>query len=273
MDSLHRRRSHSRIYLAIVTFLVFPSLSKAQNSSGNVLVGETKVTVVAGYKGNDKLPAPHQIVLHDLDVPTEIVVIDRSTAANLHSNGPIARMKGNSGQEQDPAMVAQEVRSAFSKTLLSDLDKTAIPVTAAPLGTDPDSPVGTLIIRGNFTALNQGDESKRIMIGLGRGASEAQAHVIISLLTANGPLLLSELNVDSKSGKKPGAAETMGVGSAAGSAAVSGATDNKATVEGDSSRMAHAVAKELKNIMTAQQWIPSQSSDKPTETSAPKQTQ
>jgi hypothetical protein len=248
--------------------LAIHSAGRGQNAAQKILAGDTKVTVISEYKGKDKLPAPTQIIIHDFDVPSEIITIDRSPAAHLFANSPIARRKGDAGEDEDPAAVARKVQAAFSKRLLSDLKTTSIPAEVTPLGANPDMPVDTLNVRGDFTTVKQGNKTARIMIGLGRGASDVQAHVMISLLTANGPLLLSEFNVSSASGKKPGAVETMGVGSAAGSVAASGAVDGKATVEGDTSRIANAVAKELRNIMAAQQWIPGPGAEKQTEASA-----
>jgi hypothetical protein len=81
-----------------------------------------------------------------------------------------------------------------------------------------------------------------MMIGFGRGASDVQTDLVVSLTTSNGPVTVSEFNLNSKSGKKPGAAATMGAGAAAGaSVGAAGATYHKATVEGDASRMANAV--------------------------------
>lgn len=262
-----------RFLVAFTIVLSLQSGAHAQNTAEKILVGDSKVTVIAGYSGKDKLPSPSKIVLHDFDVPSEIITIDHSAAANILGNGPLARRRGTAGQDQDPAAVAQSVQSQFSETLLSNLQKTPIPITRSPLGANPDEPAGTLIIRGDFTTVQQGNKTARIMIGLGRGASDVQAHVIISLLTPTGPLLLSEFDVNSASGKKPGAAATMGIGSAATGVAASGGTDHKATVEGDTSRLANAVAKEVRNIMTAQQWLPPTESGKQQEASEPKPSQ
>ncbi|WP_052200165.1 DUF4410 domain-containing protein [Terriglobus sp. TAA 43] len=249
---------------AFVFAMLFCGVAIAQNKAEKLLVGDTKVTVIAGYKGEAKLTVPAKIVVHDFDVPSEIITVDHSPASHILSNSPIARMKGDAGQEEDPPAIARKVQAAFSKTLLNDLKKTSIPSTASALGANPEEPAGTLIVRGNFTTIKQGNKTTRMMIGLGRGASDVQAHVVISLLTDNGPILLSEFKVDAASGKKPGAVETMGVGSVATSAAAGAATDGKSSVEGDTARIANAVAKEMNTIMTAQGWIASQpSSDKP----------
>jgi hypothetical protein len=229
--------------------------AQAQNAAEKVLVGSTKIIVVAEYKDHEKLPTPTEIVVHDFDVPGEVITIDHSPAAHILSHDPIAHIKGDTGKEEDPANVANQVQASFSKTLVSSLTKTGLRTRKVPLDANEPPSIGSLIIRGNFTTVKQGNKTARMMIGLGRGASDVQADVIVSLITANGPVLLTEFKVDSASGKEPGAVETMGIGSAATSVAASGGTDGKATVQGDTSRLAATVAKEIKSRMIAQGWI------------------
>ncbi|WP_263418009.1 DUF4410 domain-containing protein [Terriglobus albidus] len=229
--------------------------AQAQNAAEKVLVGTTKVTVVAEYRDHEKLPTPTEILVHHFDVPGEVITIDHSPAAHILSHDPIAHIKGDTGKEEDPANVANHVRASFSKTLVSSLTKTGVPTREVSLDANEPPSIGSLIIRGNFTTIKQGNKAARMMIGLGRGASDVQADVIVSLITPNGPVLLAEFEVDSVSGKKPGAVETMGIGSAATSVAASGGTDGKATVQGDSSRLAAAAAREVESRMIAQGWI------------------
>jgi len=56
------------------------------------------------------------------------------------------------------------------------------------------------------------------------------------------------------------------VGSAAASVGTSTATDSKASVEGDTTRMAKTVATEIEDLMVAQQWIPPMKTSKQSET-------
>ena len=226
----------------------------AQNSAQKLLVGDAKVTVLESYSGADKLPKPAQIVVDDFDIPTDVITIDNSVAARALSRDPIARRRGTSGQDLSPDAVAASVQSVFTQTLVQELSKTSIPSSAA-LNAATDSSVNALVVRGSFTAVDQGNKTKRIMIGLGRGASDVQAHVVVSLMTQSGPVVLSEFNLKSDSGKKPGAAATMGVGGVAAGAATSGATDSKATVQGDTARMAKAVAKQIQSAMASQGWV------------------
>ncbi len=235
--------------------LALPAVALAQNSAQKVLFGDAKVTVIQRYSGTDKLPRPSQTIVYDFNVPANVITIDNSRAAHILSHDPIARIKGDTGREQDPAAVAAKVQTAFSQQLVHELAKTSVPAVAASSSAPSATTAGVILVRGDFTAVDQGNKAVRMMIGFGRGASDVQAHVVVSLLTQSNPIVLAEFNLDSQSGKKPGAAATMGVGSAAASAGASGAADTKATVEGDTSRMAKAVAKQIEDIMVEQQWI------------------
>jgi Domain of unknown function (DUF4410) len=255
--------------ISITGILALPAASVAQNGAEKVLVGDTKVTMIQTYSGKDKLSKPPQVVVYDFDVPPDVITIDDSRAARIFDEGPIARRRGDAGQESDPEAVAAKVQSAFSKKLVKALKKTSIPTSSDSSIAAANPPVGALIVRGDFTAVNQGNATRRIMVGFGRGASDVKAHVIVSQVTHDKPIVLAEFNLDSQSGKKPGAAATMGVSSAAGSVAAAGGTDKKATVEGDTSRMAQVVAKEVENIMVAQQWIaPTTKQNQPQQASA-----
>lgn len=101
--------------LAFVSVTLCGGAVTAQNKAEKLLVGDTKVSVIAGYKGEAKLAAPLKIVVHDFDVPSEIITVDHSPASHILSNSPIARMKGDAGQEEDPAAIARKVQTAFPK--------------------------------------------------------------------------------------------------------------------------------------------------------------
>jgi hypothetical protein len=213
------------------------------------------------YGGTDKLPKPALVSVYNFDLPRDVITIDKSPAAHILNNDPIAHMKGDAGQKSDPAAVAAKVQATFVKRLTKELAKTAIPVTVASSGRSDSTPY-VLTVQGSFTAVKQGNMDARMMIGFGRGASDVKAHVIVSLTTLDKPVLLAKFDLESESGKKPGAAATMGVGSAGASVAAGGATDSKASVDGDTSRMAKVVATEIEEIMVAQQWIPPMTTSK-----------
>lgn len=246
--------SRSTRFFMIVTaaiVLAAPAITKAQNAAEKLLVGDAKVKTIRNYDGPSPLPKPDGIVVYDFAVPTEVITMDESMASRLRRRH-LALLGTNS--DSSPEAVAQQIQKSFSKTLVNDLQKASVQVERAD-GTDR-IPAHTLVVQGEFTTVNEGNKSKRVMIGFGRGASDVQAHVTVSLTTGAQPLLISEFNLKSASGKKPGAAATMGVGSAGAAVAAGSVGDRKATVQADASRMATAVANQIETLMVSQKWIP-----------------
>jgi uncharacterized protein DUF4410 len=254
LDSIITRR-YSIVGVAVLA--AASALLQAQNTVEKVLIGETKVTVLNSYNGPHDLPKPERVVVYEFDLPTDVVTLDRSAAERILSHDPIAHMKGDVGRNDSALAVTAHVQVAFSNALVEELSKTSAPTETAPVTGGGDPPVNALTVHGDFTSVNLGNKTGRMLIGFGRGASDVKAHAVVSLITKDGPLVLSVFDLNSKSSKKPGAAATMGVGSAAASVGTSAAFDGKATVEADSARMAKAVAKQIQNIMIAQQWIAS----------------
>ncbi|HYL06868.1 MAG TPA: DUF4410 domain-containing protein [Thermoanaerobaculia bacterium] len=224
-----------------------------------LLVGDTKVEVLAKYQG-DALPKPDKVLIDDFTVPASVISVDESPAAKVHR--PKRQVQGAAAGS--PEAVAQQVRASFAKALLSELQHASVPAERAA-GGDAQAPPHTLLVQGEFTAVNEGNKTKRVLIGFGKGASDVQAHVTVSLATEEPqPTVLLEFNVKSQSGKKPGAAATVGAGAAtlgtvsAGSAAAGvaggGVLDRAATVEADASRMAKGVGKQIADLMKSQAW-------------------
>jgi len=235
--------------ISIAAVIAFAG-AHAQTGATNILVGDTKAEVVASYQG-DALPKPDKIMICDFNVPADVVTMDQSAAGRLQRR----RLQRHSADaDSSPEALAIQVQSAFAKTLVSELQKLDMPAETAPADEVAILP-HVLLVHGEFTTINQGNKTKRMMIGFGRGASDVKAHVTLSLTTDAQPVLLSEFNLKSQSGKKPGAAATMGVGSVAVGAAAGGVGDRKATVEADASRMAKAVTQQIKEVMTSQKWI------------------
>ncbi len=238
----------------------------ADNAAKKLLVGDTKVEVVAKYQG-DALPKPDKVLVYDFSVPSDVISIDDSAAAKVHRPRKVDGADANS-----PEGVAQQVQASFAKALVHELQQASVPVEQVQ-GGDTPAPPHVLVVQGDFTGIKQGNKTKRVLIGFGKGASDVQAHVTLSLAAEQEqqPTVLLEFNVKSRSGKKPGAAATVGAGAAtlgtvsAGSAAAGvaagGVVDRAASVEADASRMAKAVAKQIADLMRSQSWAaPRQSS-------------
>jgi hypothetical protein len=121
-----------------------------------------------------------------------------------------------------------------------------------------------LLIEGQFLSIDEGNRTERTVIGLGMGRSDVEALVQVYQARATQLVRLEEFSTSAKSGYKPGAAETMGMGAAAGTLAVSAAVTVGGTiasealganVEADARRTAASVADQLESYFAEQRWI------------------
>jgi len=229
-------------------------LAIAQTSFGNILSGDVKAKVLERYSGTATLPQPENVVIHDFAMPVGATQTDESPAGRLHRD---VKLRHGVQEDSSPEVLARQVQVAFAKSLAGELEKVYIPTVNVPVqeGSPAESAASGshLVIDGKFDAINEGDEKKRILIGLGRGASDIKAHVTVSSVTQGHKTTVLELDLSSESGKKPGAA--LGMGSVAIGAAAGGVSDRKSSVEADASRMAKLVAKQLEAFMADQGWI------------------
>ena len=238
-------------------------VAMAQSKAGNILTGDAKADVVNRYNGPATLAKPDKIAIHDFAFPVGGIAMDESVAARLHRSVMLRR---GVDEDSSPEVLAQHVQAAFAKALASELKKTNIQTVSMPGQQSAAKGVKSesdLVVEGQFVAINEGDKSKRIMIGLGRGASNLKTHVTVSTVVEGRPTVVLEFNLSSESGKKPGAVATMGVGSLAVGAATGGVSDRKSTVVADASRMGSLVGKQLEAFMAEQKWISNTSEGKP----------
>ena len=165
-----------------------------------------------------------------------------------------ARMRVRGAADDEKTKLAKKIADEFAESLVKDLQKSGIPVSRGGEGDLP--PEGSLAVQGDFLQIDEGNRARRMVIGLGTGSSKVVAHVECYLRETARNNVLSEFNVTSESSRKPGAAETMGAGAApAVAGTVSGATELKQGAEGDTNRMAKAVAKQITKALAAQGWV------------------
>lgn len=239
--------------LACVPFVV------AQNPMAHV-----DIKVVKSYANQTPLAKPERVLVYDFAVAPGAVKTDprpgvRQRIHNAGSSDDAATQAGKQVQDQ--------ITTDLVKGLEKHLKSTGIVVEKAT----PDMQVApnTLTIRGTISKLDQGKHIKREVVGFGRGASDVKTDCEISLQTPTETVLVSELTTNAESGKKPGAAVTMGAGAAPDmAAATTGATAHKSTAQGDSSRTGSALAKRVADIMKTQGWIQA-SSTQASDQSAP----
>jgi hypothetical protein len=209
--------------------------------------GRIHVDQIHSYSGTSSLTKPTSIVVYNFATTPEEVRLNRAVLNRV-------RMKVSGGADDEKTKLAKKIADEFSEALVKDLQKSGIPVSRGVEGDLP--PEGSLAVQGDFLQIDEGNRTRRMVIGLGAGSSKVVAHVECYLREPARNNVLSEFKVTSESSRKPGAAETMGAGAApAVAGAVSGATELKQEAEGDTDRMAKAVAKQIKKALTAQGWV------------------
>jgi len=228
--------------------------AQAQDSVGNFLTGGAKVD--GGERGGEvhDLPKPDIVLVRDFAAPTSDVTMDTSLAARLRRRR--MHLFGTS-DDLTPDMLVQNVQTAFTQGLSDELKKVQIPTgkVGEPVG---DSARSSLVVAGEFIAIDEGNESKRIMVGVGRGATAVRMHVTVSSVSSGRSAVVLAFDVSSASGKSPGALLTMGSGSLAVGAAKKAAGNTRSTAEHDASRMGKLVALQIEGLMVGQQRIASQ---------------
>jgi len=215
---------------------------------GNVVTGRAKLQLLYRYDTSHVLPKPDQVVIQDFPTEGEVVM----EKSRLHPHHHL--LHPESAQDASPEELMQHVQDTFAKTIIESLEKEQVRTERlVDVGTESGT---ELIIRGEFIGVNQGNARKRIMIGFGRGASDIKTHIVITLVANGRCTVLLDGDINSQSGKEPGAlASTSGVGVAAG-AVIGTVGDNRSgTVEADAARMGKLVAEQTLSIMTAEKWL------------------
>ena len=208
--------------------------------------------------GGSMLPRPQVVIVQTFAVSPDEVQLDRGFLA--HYEETAAAKKGTSRTQQE-IEAGKKVADALADKLvieIKDMGFEAQRGSAVP----GDVPVA-LLITGHFVSIDQGNRTERLVIGLGAGRSDVRVRVQVYEVTPKGRRPVDEIEVNAKSGLKPGMAETMGAGALAGHLLVStaagaglGAASEKfgANVVADSDRAASGIAKQLSAIFGEQHW-------------------
>jgi hypothetical protein len=201
---------------------------------------------------------PDRIVVRDFAAQPSIVSLDSGIGAR------VVRAVGSSSTDADQSETAGKVVAKLSDTLVKELNATGIPVvfgSATPSLAQNDT---LLVVSGNILSIDEGNRTRRNVVGFGAGASKVTAKVDVYIQApGEAPRLLQSFTADSESGKKPGLA-VAGVGAAAGRAATAAAVGIGssvasetlgATVEDDAARMGKEIASSLKTLFVDQGWM------------------
>ncbi len=216
-----------------------------------------RVQTVANYAG-PSLPRPDRVIVYDFAIAPEQVRLDQGIGARVRR---VAGDQPVSAQEWHAATAGQ---AALADALTAELASYGLPAMRASSGEIPT--VGTsLLVQGQIVGIDEGNRTRRTLIGLGAGKSSVSADAQLYYPTATAPpRFISAFQGSSDSGRAPGIAETAGVGAAAGrlatSAAAGGAmhAGSEARRTGDSAnaaRLADELGKQIGRFAMTQEWI------------------
>jgi hypothetical protein len=116
------------------------------------------------------------------------------------------------GAPRDPQALARDLVDSMSTSLVKDLTDAGL--NARRLAPGNPVPTSGWLVRGVFTDVNQGNQLRRAVIGLGMGKTDLQVLVDINDLAQGAPKRFYELNTSADSGKAPGAGPLIVLGPA-----------------------------------------------------------
>jgi Domain of unknown function (DUF4410) len=186
------------------------------------------------------LPRPQLVVVHDYAVTREDVRVDSGIGARLE------RMQQGTPDEQERLRVSHAVASALTTNLVQELRKIEMRAEAASMA--PAIPGPTLSVEGQILSIDEGNKTRRMMIGLGAGASEVRTLTQVYQVKDGAHDLVEDFYTTAKS-----AAVATGVGLA---------TERQQTAEADVKHAAREIARTMAKFFVEQGWITQDQADK-----------
>ena len=215
----------------------------------------SEITQRQSYSAQEWLPRPGRIIVYDI----------QGTAADISATAAITGYysRRQSPQTAQEVQVGRQLGAQVADTLVREILNMGMPAQRAGHGPLPQ--LGDVLITGQFISIDEGDRTKRVIIGFGKGSGELKTHIEGYLVTERGHRLLGTRQVGAAGGKKPGllvpGIVTAATANPAGlivSSVMSIKGEKKKgseTIEGAAKRTAKEIAKELKIIFRRQGWI------------------
>jgi hypothetical protein len=214
--------------------------------------GCTKVTSSGNLSG--PLPPPEHIIVGDFESSPEEVKLDRGLLPKT-KRALSSRSVGEREQE-----VGRQLAAVVSKSMVDELTESGFKVQRGG-----DAPDGSLVVLGQFLTVDEGNQTGRMVVGLGMGKSDVKAAMQVYQVQGGRLILAEQFVGDSHSGFKPGMAETLtaGVAGAAASATQAAATSGATAIGGeaflggikaDGERMGKELARQIEGMYVARGW-------------------
>jgi hypothetical protein len=204
------------------------------------------------------VPRPNHIVVSYYSIAPDEVKLDQGVGARLmrvSENQPLGALE---------LKAAQDTQAALADGIVERLRKYGLP---AELSAGGDVGDGTMLVQGQIVGINQGNRTRRMLIGLGAGKSSISADTQIYYATDRNapPRFMMSFTGQADSGHLPGAAETLGAGAAAQSvgrsevltgATHAGAETRRSTDTAEADKLADGIALRVAQFAVDQGWIP-----------------
>lgn len=155
---------------------------------------------------------PSQILVYPFAVDTSDVTLNQSIIQRAYRSA--------SGNNENAAQLqlARQTAELVCSTVVSNLNANGYSAVCGKRGV-PVSGDNVLIVDGEFTDINEGNRLRRMVIGLGAGASTLDTDVRVYQRVNGNPQQVLAFNTHADSGKMPGAGIMAPVGAAAGAGA------------------------------------------------------
>ncbi|MEZ5572802.1 MAG: DUF4410 domain-containing protein [Halioglobus sp.] len=225
-----------------------------------LLAGCAPTTVTQVNEGSVEVPRPALILVYDFAVSADEVELDKGLSPEL--------MQKYENELSGPARTADEIRIGLSvaNAVATELVKKLQSYGLNAQWADANTPISddTLVIRGQFLTIDEGNRTERVAIGFGVGRTEVQANIQIYELTPVGYKEVETLTASGGSNDKPGMLEMIGIGALThhlmAATAVSGTLSAVGevtfeTVQSDGKRLADKIAAHLGDYFVSQGWI------------------
>jgi hypothetical protein len=215
----------------------------------------TSVEVTPEAGATELLAKPDRVLVYNFAITPQEVQLDPVGSANTSEIDGTA----DSAQEQQ---TGRAVANALADHLVSRINSMGL---YAERASGPAPSTGTdLLIVGQLLSIDEGNAAERMIIGLGEGRSDVQAHAQVYETVAGRKVAVESMTGSAKSSLMPGAAETMGLGAVTGHLLVSTAitavsqTANQtlsANVDSEAGNLGDQIADQLKTLFVNQGWI------------------
>src|SRR5512134_3380390 len=173
----------------------------------SLLAACTSVSVDRDVGATERLPAPDRVLVYNFAITPQEVQRDAIGSA-------ITSTLDGTADSQQETQVGHAVADALAKRLVSDIQNMGLYAERAA-GPVPPTGIDVLIL-GQLVSIDEGNAAERMIIGLGAGRSDVEAHLQVCQSTSGRRIPIETMSGAAKSSLMPGAAETVRVGALTG---------------------------------------------------------